>query len=324
MPWRPAGATGTSWQTPHAHAKSEWRGASAAGRQTRSASASSADAAVAEVGDVAADVEALALEAGDRALGPALDADRPRGSARRRARRASGRRSRPSRWPAATRRPARGARRRARRWPASPDGACGAWSCATGRGRRSRARRGWPGAIRFSSVQTASTEQNRTLSAPASATRHSESAMPGSHTSRARTLWSGRAAARTAVASPMPDPISRISGASRPKRSASEKSAPVDRLLRDHPVRLVRGPRLGLARGEPAAAARVGEDLAHPAPVLGELVVRAGRAYVVHALILARRHRADATHISGPTGARARPSARSAAAARCRRTRSAR
>ena len=34
MPWRPAGATGTSWQTPHAHAKSQWRGASAAGRQT--------------------------------------------------------------------------------------------------------------------------------------------------------------------------------------------------------------------------------------------------------------------------------------------------
>ncbi len=70
--------------------------------------------------------------------------------------------------------------------------------------------------MRCSSDQTASTPQIRTLSAPASAQRARVSATPGRHTSKASTSWSGRAAASAAVASPTPDPISTISGASRP------------------------------------------------------------------------------------------------------------
>ncbi len=60
--------------------------------------------------------------------------------------------------------------------------------------------------------------------APASAIRHSESATPGRQTSNASTSYAGRAAARAAVASPMPEPISTMSGASRPNHVASEKS----------------------------------------------------------------------------------------------------
>ena len=48
--------------------------------------------------------------------------------------------------------------------------------------------------------------------------------MPGRHTSSASTLWSGRAAASTAVASPTPEPISTISGASRPNQRDQSKS----------------------------------------------------------------------------------------------------
>ncbi len=39
------------------------------------------------------------------------------------------------------------------------------------------------------------------------------SATPGRHTSKARTLYDGLAAARAAVASPIPEPISTTSGA---------------------------------------------------------------------------------------------------------------
>ena len=76
-----------------------------------------------------------------------------------------------------------------------------------------------PGATRCSIDQTASTEQNRTLVAPLSATRHSASAMPGRQTSKASTSYDGRAGARAAVDSPIPEPISTIIGASRPNQS---------------------------------------------------------------------------------------------------------
>ncbi len=75
-----------------------------------------------------------------------------------------------------------------------------------------------PSASRFSRVHTASTLQKRTLSAPAAATRPRLSATPGSQTSSERTLDEGRAAARAAVASPTPPPISTMSGASRPNQ----------------------------------------------------------------------------------------------------------
>ena len=75
----------------------------------------------------------------------------------------------------------------------------------------------------FWSIHTASTEQKRTLVAPAVATSASEDAIPGRQTSSASTSYAGRAAASTPVASPTPDPISTISGASRPNQSASAK-----------------------------------------------------------------------------------------------------
>ena len=82
-----------------------------------------------------------------------------------------------------------------------------------------------------------------------------------------------------------------------PEALGQREVRPVHRLVRDHPVRLVRRPRLGLPRGEPAAASRVGEDLAHATPVLGELVVRSRGAYgVVHPHIFPRSP--GRTHIS--------------------------
>ena len=49
-----------------------------------------------------------------------------------------------------------------------------------------------------------------------------QSATPGRQTSRASTSCAGRAAARAAVASPTPEPISTTSGASRPKYVVNE------------------------------------------------------------------------------------------------------
>ncbi len=83
-----------------------------------------------------------------------------------------------------------------------------------------------PGAIRCSSDQTASTMHSRTLVTSASASRPRVSATPGRQTSKATTSTSGRVAARATVASPMPDPISTASGASRPNASAQEKPGP--------------------------------------------------------------------------------------------------
>ena len=51
----------------------------------------------------------------------------------------------------------------------------------------------------------------------------------------------------------------------------------VDRLVGNDPPVVVRVPGRLLGGGEPAAAARVGEDLADPPPVLSEPVVRPGR-----------------------------------------------
>ena len=48
------------------------------------------------------------------------------------------------------------------------------------------------------------------------------SATPGRQTSKASTSYAGRPAASAAVASPTPEPISTISGASRPNHRASE------------------------------------------------------------------------------------------------------
>ncbi len=48
------------------------------------------------------------------------------------------------------------------------------------------------------------------------------SATPGRQTSIASTSYAGRAAASAAVASPTPEPISTMSGASRPNHAASE------------------------------------------------------------------------------------------------------
>ena len=58
---------------------------------------------------------------------------------------------------------------------------------------------------------------------PASATRPSPSAIPGIHTSSARTSYDGRAAASAAVDSPIPDPTSTTSGASRPNQVRKAK-----------------------------------------------------------------------------------------------------
>jgi hypothetical protein len=61
------------------------------------------------------------------------------------------------------------------------------------------------------------------LAAPAAATSARDAATPGRQTSSASTSYAGRAAASTPVASPTPEPISTISGASRPNQSASRK-----------------------------------------------------------------------------------------------------
>ena len=200
-------------------------------------------------------------------------------------RRASARRSRPSRWPAATSRPAPAGSRPAGRTPGSPAAACGAAAWATGRGRTSTARPVRPARPGARSDQTASTPISRTFSAPASASRLSVSATPGRHTSKASTSYSGRAAASAAVASPTPEPISTTSGASRPNQRRSEKPGLVDRLVRDHPALVVLGPRRGLGRREPVAAPGVAEHLPHPAAVRGQPLVRAGGGdALVHAV----------------------------------------
>jgi hypothetical protein len=87
-----------------------------------------------------------------------------------------------------------------------------------GSGKKVQSSASEPSGTRCSIDQTASTAQNLTFAAPTSATRPNPSATPGSHTSSARTLYAGRAAASTAVDSPMPEPISTISGASRPNQ----------------------------------------------------------------------------------------------------------
>ena len=60
--------------------------------------------------------------------------------------------------------------------------------------------------------------------------------MPGRQTSKASTSYDGRAGASAAVASPTPEPISTIIGASRPNQSRPPEPGLVDRLVGDHPV----------------------------------------------------------------------------------------
>ncbi len=79
-----------------------------------------------------------------------------------------------------------------------------------------------PGSKRCAIDQTASTLTSRTLLTPFFSSVRKVSATPGRQTSKASTLWWGRCAARAAVASPIPEPISTTSGASRPNRSAQE------------------------------------------------------------------------------------------------------
>ena len=133
-----------------------------------------------------------------------------------------------------------------------------------------------PGPSRCSKDQTASTPISRTLSAPASASRHRVSATPGRHTSKASTSYAGRAAASAAVASPTPEPISTISGASRPNQSASENpgsSTASSGITQRSWCAAQAAAWLGR---EPVAAPGVGEHLPHPATVLGQPVVRPG------------------------------------------------
>ena len=118
-------------------------------------------------------------------------------------------------------------------------------------------------------------------SGPAAPIRPRVSATPGRHTSNATTSWSGRAAASSTVDSPMPEPISTISGASRPKQPGEREARLVDRLVGQPPPLGVRRPGLLLARGEPAAPSGVGQHLAHPPAVVGQLVVRARRSDAV-------------------------------------------
>ena len=164
-------------------------------------------AGVAEVGDRATGLEALALELRDRPLRPALGTTPPvRAGLGVEHRRASGRRSRPSRWRAATCPRAPAARRPARRTARPPDVACGAGSWATGRGRTSRAR---PASrARRGSRPPTPRRPSRTArsSPPAAATSARDAATPGRQTSSASTSYAGRAAASTPVASPTPGP----------------------------------------------------------------------------------------------------------------------
>ena len=143
----------------------------------------------------------------------------PGAAARRPAPRPSARRSRPSPWPAATWRRGPAATPRGPRTPGSPGGACGAASCARGRGRTSRARPARPDRSGAPSTRPRRPSRTARWSRPSRPPAASASAMPGRQTSRASTSYAARAGARAAVASPMPEPISTTSGASRPNQS---------------------------------------------------------------------------------------------------------
>ena len=227
----------------------EARAGGAADRADRPSYYCASRPAVRQVGDRPAGGEALALELGDRPLGPPLDDAARRAAARRRAPRPSARRSRPSRWPAATRHRAPAGSRPARTKSGVTSRRLWCFFLCQGSGKNVQSAARLPGSTRCSIDQTASTLSSRTLDRPASPTRPRVSATPGRQTSNARTSWSGRAAASATVDSPMPEPISTISGAVRPNMPASEKPGLVDRLVGEPPALGVRLPGLRAASG---------------------------------------------------------------------------
>ena len=207
-----------------------------------------------------------------------------RAAARRRGPRPSARRSRPSRSPAATRRRARAAAR-----PGS-------------RSRRDQAALVVPRLV--PGVGEEDPEPGQAAGVDQVLERPDGVDAQHPHVGQARRRRSGRgcrrrpdatprtprrrgraaSAASSTVDSPMPEPISTISGASRPNMPGQREAGLVDRLVGQPPPLGVRRPGLLLARREPAAPPGVRQHLAHPAAVVGQLVVRAGRsdAFVVH------------------------------------------
>lgn len=75
------------------------------------------------------------------------------------------------------------------------------------------------------SIDMKTTLFGREIAMPCSPMRLSSAPTPGSCTSQHRKLSPGRTRAMCAVASPMPKPISRISGASRPNAAAVSSGA---------------------------------------------------------------------------------------------------
>ena len=227
---------------------------------------------------VAAGGDALALELGHRPLGPALDDPAGRAAARRRAPRPSARRSRPSRSPAATRRPAPagwrpGAAKLGGDQPAlvvpllvprvgeegpEPGQAVGL-DQVLDRPDRVDAQQphvGQPG--RADPAQGVGDARAPDLEAPR---RRGRAGRPRARRSTRRCPSRSR---RSAAPRGRTVPTARSPARRPPRRAATTaRRTPSQASL--------------LARGEPAAAPGVGQHLAHPPAVLGQLLVRAGR-----------------------------------------------
>ena len=181
----------------------------------------STEAAVAEVGDRPSGRETLALEPGHRPLIPPLDdpAGQPRLGVEHA--RPSGRRSRPSRWPAATPRPGASRSAPARRTRAVTRRRLWWRVLCHGSGKNVQSSARWPGATRCSTAQTASTRAQADVLDAGVRERREGRGDPGPPDLEGQHVVRRAASRQSAtVASPTPEPISTTSGASRPNQSA--------------------------------------------------------------------------------------------------------
>ena len=105
---------------------------------------------------------------------------------------------------------------RGRRTPAAPGAACGGASSARGRGRRGARAASEPSATIRSSTSTASWRTTRRFFSSTASIRSAGCRRPA-RAPRWREVGLGMRLAISAVVSPMPEPISRTSGALRPK-----------------------------------------------------------------------------------------------------------